>query len=886
MSVQSFATTVSEEAKKSAQLKVAELRLNSEQLKYRGDYNVQDGHLIDGMMFEDMKAKWMERTGYVQPDKLKLEQAYDESQRNALGDLKLLESHRSKRKSSYMKKAGMQVSACELYKLQKDTREVAVDAFCDEMSEEEFLATDVRFLQDWCAYYHEGEKSGGSGFTDLKKLVSNDEQEKKEEARKMADRLMTMDLSVFEYKDDATFLQKFREQYVTVCAFSNFQKIIDLLDEGENEEEINRLRIRVSVMADIRADYENRLQIMQSPYYALLLERDTFDREFETVKDGNSNQADQAYFRAVEKKLSLRFGSGASAKELEQRYVRGDFMDLTSEEKTLDELELEFAEELAQKKEEERQAIQAERRAAFKKEHDRKLQERKNEHETFDSRVDIFTDRYAREESGEEETAENKLSAEIQSFRDKIRTQIPGDPTAAQNGMQEMFVAYAVLISAFEGYIGQLEKADSLTEDEKEKLELAKELYLGYQDEQQVFLEAVALFEKKGFEGVTGSWEDVLYTVDAKSVLKPATAEFSEYARAHFKMLDTQNELILDQEEEDTAPTQMSEVRRTIGKLNEKLFAPVQKGTGFEEAKKSILDAYQAVIDSCVALRDVISLNEADKKTNAGARRLLQLKQIIDQCTLEKDAMGLLSENELVGQEIKLKPGMSGYAASYTAVWNDLLYGIRAVKISVDAPNVSIVGAGSSTLYRVQHDDGSTAYVKRSEACVTISGSEAAKDAAKMYAAGDDAHAAEIGRAILELCKDTKVTEDLDKLREQVYRISRIKYERKTGQSASEFKEFCKAQRRAQLKAHIDGEKKNYSGALSKFIDDHMEDFIDFMYFLDKKDTEYYNAVSVARAESGAEISSRNTSTSRLAASLGISDIVAESKTAVLVEKD
>ncbi|MCR5099232.1 MAG: hypothetical protein K6B14_09820, partial [Lachnospiraceae bacterium] len=325
MSVQGFATTVSEEEKKAA--KKEERKLTAHEVSLEADVLESQNRLVDGIATQWQMAQWKDRYGYARPSEARLEEAYDKSQSAAFSTAteSLLESHKYKRKKRYKKKAVMQVNACELYNDVYHYRNDARDVFCKKKSSLKFSEEDVAFVQDWSAFYYEGEGSKNTGFNDLAKLFSDDEQTQRAEAQRMADTLMDMDLSVFEYKDDTEFLTRFNDQYKKVCAFSDFEKIIKLLDDGEDDEKITRLKARVRVINDIRADYENRLQIMQSPYYALMLERDTDEAAFSALKDEQIYSSGRAYFDAVEKKMYLRFGSGSSAKDLEKLYITGEY---------------------------------------------------------------------------------------------------------------------------------------------------------------------------------------------------------------------------------------------------------------------------------------------------------------------------------------------------------------------------------------------------------------------------------------------------------------------------------------------------------------------------------------------------------------------------------
>ncbi|MBQ1547238.1 MAG: hypothetical protein IIZ61_02485, partial [Lachnospiraceae bacterium] len=284
--------------------------------------------LIDTMKFqteEDSMSTWVR--DYKIPDKATLEASYDESRAVAFGNAQLSESHKYKRKSRYMEKAKIQASACGMVNAAYTERDQAKDAFLTVAPRVQVEEKDISFMQDWSAYCNTGEYANGQ-LDMLSDIFSEDEKKQQAEARNLYRQILAEDISEYNYKNDMDFLHKFRDKYKTLCAFSNAQKIIDILDPVTPEEDILKLQARVDALRDIRADYENRMQILQSPYYALLMEED-LSEDLEKLKlEKGGNPVFDAYYAALKNKDSIKFKKGDSAADLEQEY-------LTEYEKTL-----------------------------------------------------------------------------------------------------------------------------------------------------------------------------------------------------------------------------------------------------------------------------------------------------------------------------------------------------------------------------------------------------------------------------------------------------------------------------------------------------------------------------------------------------------------------
>ncbi|MCR5098725.1 MAG: hypothetical protein K6B14_07250 [Lachnospiraceae bacterium] len=318
MSVQGVVTTVAEER---AAQKVVEEEKKIFRKKDLEDLDSleTESRLIDSMKTTAEMALWTTDTLKISDSDI--ESAYEASRQKAFGDAKLMASHKSKRKKSYVEKAKFQMEASKQVKKTIKDRDINKLQFLRDTEDFTVPEEYVGFMQDWCPMLNTSE------YNYLKDIFSEDEQAKKTAAQYLLDKLhVTMaGMDQFEFENDRDFMAKFREHYTELCAFSSADKLLDILDDGKLDRFKVELKARIETFKDIREAYENRMQIMQSPYYALLLNSDLNeeDPKYKELKEKmQGNPGAKAYFDAVEKRGKLKFGKGMSANELYQKKLR------------------------------------------------------------------------------------------------------------------------------------------------------------------------------------------------------------------------------------------------------------------------------------------------------------------------------------------------------------------------------------------------------------------------------------------------------------------------------------------------------------------------------------------------------------------------------------
>ncbi|MCR5099225.1 MAG: hypothetical protein K6B14_09785 [Lachnospiraceae bacterium] len=273
--------------------------------------------LIDSMKTSAEMAQWYEEKVTRITD-AKLESAYEPSRQKAFGDAALMDSHQSKRKKSYMEKAKFQMEASWDVKKSISDRSGAAQVFFRNNEDVDVPKEYMGFIEDLSTILPAQE------YIHLKNLFSGDEQTQKEAALHLLDRINVHlhGMDKFEFQDDHEFLYNFEHHYPALFAVSTADNLLDFFDEGKVDRRVVELRAKIEVCKDIREAYENRIQIMQSPYYALLLNSDLNeeDPQYKQLKEKvKDNPGAKALFDAVEKRGKLKFGKGMSTRELYQK---------------------------------------------------------------------------------------------------------------------------------------------------------------------------------------------------------------------------------------------------------------------------------------------------------------------------------------------------------------------------------------------------------------------------------------------------------------------------------------------------------------------------------------------------------------------------------------
>lgn len=176
----------------------------------------------------------------------------------------------------------------------------------------------LKFAEDWCA------TSSTSSL--IKTLVPDNKPDiianKIQEA---GGHLMALKLTAFEYKSDAEFVSKLQDNYQWLKMAESLKEVVEM-EKRENRLSstpflaLSVLEGRLKMFAELKKDYDNRIAMMNSPYYALLAKADLeelTDEELER-KQQEAEETNPGLFTFLKNYRFLNrqkegFGKGVSA---------------------------------------------------------------------------------------------------------------------------------------------------------------------------------------------------------------------------------------------------------------------------------------------------------------------------------------------------------------------------------------------------------------------------------------------------------------------------------------------------------------------------------------------------------------------------------------------
>ncbi len=145
-----------------------------------------------------------------------------------------------------------------------------------------------------------------------------------------------LDIDKFNYGSDEEFAKntgknRFQLRYAELKAYSHVGKMLRILDEDskkgqgyvmpkEIEDKLDLLHSKVRLLQDILADYDNRVLLLQSPYYVLLASKD-FDSITNDELRRRIGTTEDSYARTymqleLDRRENIGFKKGASASKL------------------------------------------------------------------------------------------------------------------------------------------------------------------------------------------------------------------------------------------------------------------------------------------------------------------------------------------------------------------------------------------------------------------------------------------------------------------------------------------------------------------------------------------------------------------------------------------
>ncbi len=333
----------------------------------------------------------------------------------------------------------------------------------------------------------------------------------------------------------------------------------------------------------------------------------------------------------------------------------------------------------------------------------------------------------------------------------------------------------------------------------------------------------------------------------------------------------------------------MRSLKDSLDNLND-LFAktiPIDE-RGFSTERRKMEQYYENALGN--ATEYLAYIEKHDKgKGGTGKGRVSLVKQIQKQ---------LKRESIMLGSAMDDYRSKRKYTESNT--WSDVIRKIRAKKMDVESENVSIVGAGTSRIYRVKEGENVN-FIKAEESVAHLNEegrvnpfetlqmglnssteiSSLVNDIEEMVRenAPEGTDTKTMGKNGVKAFSEPVIKAILEAGTEDGYRWGSTKY------TVNESRKESEENNRAVELKHLDeilSSDKIPKEIRTKLQTTEMKDrLLEFYTFLYKKENEA-QAAERAKIEGGSTISDRNVSTSILAGRLGATDIMAKSETVML----
>lgn len=331
----------------------------------------------------------------------------------------------------------------------------------------------------------------------------------------------------------------------------------------------------------------------------------------------------------------------------------------------------------------------------------------------------------------------------------------------------------------------------------------------------------------------------------------------------------------------------MTNVKNSITALNKSMVKQMPADLeGFSNALEQIRSEYRTMIENC---QTYVTYIESKKKgsSDSGKERLELTRQILSQSKKEL-AIFEMPAKELFG---KFKGTLS---------WHEILYSVRALKVSVNDGSVKEVGAGTSTVYRKTDDKGNVTYIKAEE---RIAKDGSTTSLIQQYGKEGGPKAAEMAKVLLDAYKDFKAKDKMEGQEDSVRDLwnpitkafmmitgnSSFGVERKKGESDKDYDARVTEHYKLNIRKLMDIMLKSELKSLKEYLEANFDTFVEAANYVGKKKSEFMIAVgdhNQAGIEAGEVVSNRNVSTSRMAERYGMSDMIAKSETVIIEKED
>ena len=311
----------------------------------------------------------------------------------------------------------------------------------------------------------------------------------------------------------------------------------------------------------------------------------------------------------------------------------------------------------------------------------------------------------------------------------------------------------------------------------------------------------------------------------------------------------------------------MKRVKRAISPLDNALLENMPKEeAAFSSALERIKGLYAELIDACTSYVGNIK-DRGRGKSDSGKTRLKLTQEILSHTQKEYGAF------QVYAKEYFASHGQEGRP------WTAVLYQVRAKDMRANTEGFEVVSGALSTVYK-RKQNGKTTYIK-AEDRLTWKGDE--ESAIELYLSSGAPKAEETVNMFSQAKKS--LGDDINLVWSYIAQALNERINDQLKMNDVEFKNNLKKMREAAFVNAL-GMLGARDSNVEKYINENKNLVQNFLVYVIRKRKEYSAATEGAGIASGEVISNRNVSTSRVANSLGVDDIVAKSDTILMKAED
>ncbi len=298
-----------------------------------------------------MAERFSEQFGEEVIPQQMLEEKLDTAHQEVLGAKKLSQGQKTKRAQSAAKKLEeqrnlMQEKHLLVDKLKADNDDVARALFWDKNKEDK--KKNLKIFES--EYRSEEEKEAVQrwmikgadefGSEEMREgLISASHRDLNIEWMNILDEVNQADLSEFEYKSDREFISEYAIKYEKISKYALadafFLKAVDAEKKGELSDHagakdiLREARARIEVFKKLRQEYDDRMELISSPFYVLLSEKDISgyksDKDIKKLEDKEADPEFIEYVKRYQRLVKSDVGKGKSPEAAYKKAIKADY---------------------------------------------------------------------------------------------------------------------------------------------------------------------------------------------------------------------------------------------------------------------------------------------------------------------------------------------------------------------------------------------------------------------------------------------------------------------------------------------------------------------------------------------------------------------------------